>query len=194
MRIHIITAITFLCLLLPGPAVALENRVVCGEYSFVLPEGFELREFTYEGNSFDKALIINNPAGSKDLSSAIVFCVREKKTEFRSFALPAKERINLQTAPRRYIQMLITATEDVRHDGMWIKFSLLEEKSTNAREIKDRERFAVAIEMDAVNEGYHTIFFICDFRKGSAFLDSDEYKSQVTGVAIDILDSIKRVI
>lgn len=193
MRIHIIAALGLICMLLSAPAFAEEGRVSCGEYSFILPEGFELREFVADDNKFDKTLILNKPIDTKDLSRAVVYCLREKKTDYNNFALPAKDRINIQTAPRRNTQVLVTATEDVRHDGMWIKFSLLEEKSTNAREIKDRERFVVAIEMDAMNDGYHTILFICDFRKHNVFFDNDGYKSQVTGIAIDILDSIKRI-
>ncbi len=176
---------------LPCDALA-QERETAGNYSFDLPEGYALRRFESNEAKFNKNLVINEVFEQKDSGAAIVYCLREKKTEYRSFALPAKERISLQTAPRRYLQMFISATEDVRHEEMWFKFSLLEEKSSNSREIKDRERFVVAIEMGAASDDYHTMLFVCDFRKIDGFFDVEEYKSQVTNTAVQVLDSIKK--
>lgn len=169
-------------------------RVECGEYSFELPEGFELRTIREESSRYDKILILNEPFIQKELTSATITCYREKKTEFQSFSLPHKEKINLQVGARKYTQMLLTATENARQDSTWVKFSLLEERTTNSREIRGRERFMVAIEMDASSDDSHTLLFVSDFRSFDGFFDTDEFKSQVTGVATQVMESLKKVL
>lgn len=173
-------------------AAAAEGPARCGEYSFELPPGFDLRSFEDNSPAFNKTLIINQPQGPKDFSQAIIFCRRELKTEYRAFALPAKERLHLQLAPRRNTQMFITATEDVLQEELRSKFSLLEERSQNSRHIRDRENFFVAIELDGQNEAFHTMLFVCDFRNGDGFFDFEEYKAHVTSVATRILDSLQK--
>lgn len=177
----------------PSQLYAAESRrVSCGGYSLELPQGFELRSMEIDSPQFSKNLTLNVPFNQKDLSSAIVICVREKKSTQSSFALPAKEKILLRVQAKRDAQMLISATENVSHESTRAKFSLLEEPVTNKREIKGRERFMVAIEMDATGEAWHTMLFVGDFRDFDSFIDADEYKSQVTGVAIQVMDSIRK--
>lgn len=169
------------------------RRADCGDYSFELPSGFELRNTTINTPSFNKNIELNYPFEQRDLLAATVTCLREKKTTQQSFALPAKEKIDFLTgAKRSSAPMLISATENARHDNMWIKFSLLEERTANSRVINGRERFIVAIEIDATGDDWHTILFVSDFRKFEGFFDSDEYKSHVTGMAIQVMDSIRK--
>lgn len=193
MRFKLLPVFVLLLGVLCAPAYAGDFTAVCGNYSFEMPEGYEFREFSVSGAKFDKTLVLNQPFNPKDAGLAIVYCQRENKTDFSSFSLPHKERINLQTAPRRNIQLAISATEDMRHEDMWFKFSLLEERSVNSREIKDRERFMVAIEANAAGEDKHTMLFIGDFRKIDGFFDVEEYRSQVTNTAVMVLDSIKKL-
>jgi hypothetical protein len=181
-----------LCLLPFSAAAAAENRTRCGEYSFNAPEGFELRYFEDRSPAFNKTLILNQLPDPRDFSQAMIYCLREKKTEYRNFILPEKERLHLQLAARRFVQMFVTATEDVLQEERWFKFSLLEERNANSREIRDRENFFVAIEADARDDDFHTLIFVCDFRKPEGFFNFEEYKSQVTDVGIQILDSIKK--
>ena len=193
MRFHlslILAAVVFL--IAPHPAALADERQHIGDYSFTLPDGFEARYFEDNSNQFGKTLILNQPFNQRDFGQAISYCLREKKTEYKRFALPDKERIYMQMGPRRQIPVFITATEDVAQYGLRFKFSLLEERSINNREIKDREYFFVVIEMDASNDDFHTLFFVCDLRKNDGFFDADEYKSQVTGAAVQLLDSIKK--
>lgn len=190
---HFALPALLLFLLLPQALWAAESRrLACGEYSFELPPGFELREITIDENKYNKTLTLNLPFNQKDLSNATIICVREKKTDQQSFTLPYKEKINFRTAARRNTQLLISATENARLNNMWMKFSLLEERISNARVIQGRERFLVAIEMDALSEDWHTVIFVSDFSKFDGFFDADEYKSQVTGTAIQVMDSIKK--
>lgn len=182
--------LAFIC---SSAAQAAESRRVdCGEYSFEMPPGFELRTLEIDSAKYDSSLTLNLPFNQKDLVSATVTCVREKKTDHQSFSLPYKDKINFRVAARRNAQMLISATENARQNNMWMKFSLLEERISNARVIQGRERFLVAIEMDALSEDWHTMLFVSDFSKFDGFFDADEYKSQVTGTAIQVMDSIKK--
>lgn len=177
----------------PTLFAAESRRTDCGEYSFEMPQGYELRNITIDGPKFNKTLTLNQPFEQKDLLSATVICVREKKTEYQNFSLPNKDKIDYLTAARRSAaQMLISATENASHDNMWIKFSLLEERIANSRVINGRERFMVAIEMDAMTDDWHTMLFVSDFRHFDGFFDADEYKSGVTGTAIQVMDSIKK--
>ncbi|MDR2503279.1 MAG: hypothetical protein LBD82_02680 [Deltaproteobacteria bacterium] len=194
MRFHLslfLAAIIFWAVAHPEAALAVDQQHI-GDYSFILPEGFEARYFEDNGEQFGKTMILNQPFNQRDFGQAIVYCLREKKTEYKRFTLPGKERIYLQMGQRRQIPVFITATEDVAQYGLNFKFSLLEERSINSREIKDREYFFVVIEMDASNDDFHTLLFICDLRKNDGFFDADEYKSQVTGAAVQLLDSIKK--
>lgn len=169
------------------------RRAECGEYSFELPPGFELRTITVDGPSFNTTLNLNEPFAQKDLLAATVTCLREKKTAYPSFALPHKEKINFLTGARlSAVPMHISATENSRHNNIWIKFSLLEERNTNARVINGRERFMVAVETDASGDDWHTVLFVSDFRRFDGFFDADEYKSDVTGVAVQVLESLNK--
>lgn len=178
--------------LFASAAQGAESRTRCGEYSFNAPTGFELRHFEDLSPVFNKTLILNQPPESRDFSQAVIYCLREKKTEYRSFVLPEKDRLYLQLAPRRLVQMFVTATEDVLQEERWFKFSLLEERNANSREIRDRENFFVAIEANARDDDFHTLIFVCDFRKTEGFFDFERYKSQVTDVGIQILDSLRK--
>lgn len=183
---------TFLLFLTSSPAFGAETRVDCGDYSFELPQGFELRNIELSNEKFDKTLSLNSPFNQKELANATITCVREKKTEYQTFSLPNKEKINFLTAASRSIPLQISATENTRQDNTWFKFSLLEERTTNSREIKGRERFMVAVEMDATNDDWHTIIFVSDFRSFEGFFDADDFKSQVTRTAIQIMDSVRK--
>lgn len=190
----------FLHILLPALLLALaaplelyaaeERRVNCGEYSFELPPGFELRNIEIDGQRFDSALALNSPFSQKDLSQAVVTCLREKKTDYKTFVLPHKDKIYLSVAARRQAQMFVSATESIQQNGLKLSFSLLEERVANSREIKGRERFIVAIELNASSDGWHTIIFVSDFRKFDNTFDADEYKARVAGAASLIVESI----
>lgn len=192
--LRLLAPVLFLAVLCPNSLFAADaGRTECGEYDFELPPGFELRTITVDGPDFNKTLNLNEPFAQKDLLAATVTCLREKKTAYRSFALPHKEKINFLTGARlSAVPMHISATENSRHDNIWIKFSLLEERSTNARVINGRERFMVAIETDAAGEDWHTVLLISDFRRFDGFFDADEYKSDVTGVAVRVLESLRK--
>lgn len=182
-----------LCAFAPPALFAAEpRRADCGEYSFDMPQGFELREIVIDEPKYEKVLTLNLPFNQKDLLNATVTCVREKKTDQQSFSLPYKEKINFRTAARRNTQMSISATENARLNNMRLKFSLLEERISNTRVIQGHERFMVAIEMDAMSEDWHTMLFVSDFRNFDGFFEADEYKSQVTGTAIQIMDSVRK--
>ena len=181
-----------LCLLIWMETAPAETPGQVGEYGFILPEGFELRYYEDSSLKYNRVLMINQPFNQQDLSQAVVYCLREKKTEYRGYTLSGKERIYLQLPTRRNVQVYVSATEEVQQNGIFSRFSLLEEKSSNSREIRDRENFFVVIEMNAQDEFFHTLFFICDFRKGEGFFDFEEYKSKVTGAGIQLLDSIRK--
>lgn len=190
----LVLQVLFLALLGSSALFAAESRRAdCGEYSFEMPPGYELRHITIDEDKFNRTLTLNEPFEQKDLLAATVTCVREKKTEYQNFSLPNKEKINYRTAARRsQAQMSISATENASHDNMWIKFSLLEERTTNVRVVSGRERFMVAIEMEAMSDDWHTMLFVSDFRQFDGFFDTDEYKSAVTGTATQVMDSIKK--
>lgn len=191
--LHLALLALLLSVFMPQALWAAEpRRMLCGEYSFELPQGFELREIIIDADKYEKTLTLNLPFNQKDLSNATLTCVREKKTDQQSFSLPYKEKIHFRIAARRSTLLLISATENARLNNMWMKFSLLEERISNARVIQGRERFLVAIEMDALSEDWHTMLFVSDFSKFDGFFDADEYKSQVTGTAIQVMDSIKK--
>lgn len=192
MKVGLVFAL-LLGLFIPSQLCAAESRRVnCGGYSLELPKGFELRMIEIDSPQFTPNLTLNQPFNQKDLSSAIVTCLREKKSTQADFALPAKEKVLLRIQPKRDTQMLITATENVSHENTQAKFSLLEEPITNKREIKGRERFMVSIEMSAAGEAWHTMIFVSDFRDFESFINPDEYRSKVTGLAIQVMDSIRK--
>lgn len=196
MKVFLRFALPVLLLAFSAPSYLLaaeSRRADCGEYNFELPQGFELRHIEINTPDFSKNLDLNQPFEQKDLSSATVTCVREKKTAQQEFSLPHKEKINFLTAARRSsVQMLISATENARHDDMRLKFSLLEERTANSRVINGRERFIVSIEMDATGDDWHTMLFVSDFRKLDGFFEADEYRSHVTGIAVKVMDSIRK--
>ena len=188
----------FLCFIaFSTPALAQggkSNRVVCGGYSFTLPEGYNARIVQADAENFLKELILNDPYSDKDSEAATVLCLRERKTEFSEYVLNAKQAVKLRTGPRQTVSLTITATEDITRAGMRFKYSILEEKpGNNRREIRGIHYYVPVIEISGQGEEHHTLLFIKDFRKTGDYYNMEGYISAVNRTADRVLRSIKRV-
>ncbi|MDL2307534.1 hypothetical protein LJC48_05870 [Desulfovibrio sp. OttesenSCG-928-C06] len=170
------------------PAQAKSKRVNCGAYSFILPERFTLVESTANPNEFQSDFTFQLPSNGK---SASIICMREKKTEYYDYILFRKQNIRLQTAPRQFAKMVISATQNMTSGGLNYTYSILEETGSSQREVRGKQYIPV-IEMNAADDEYHTMLMVSDARSENDFFNMEEYRSTVNKVATQIVRSMKK--
>lgn len=168
------------------------NRVMCGNYSFVLPENFELQVVKEESGVFGKELLLSTPYKASSEHKAVVTCLLEKKTEYRDLVLPRKEAIKLVTVPRQSLPINITAADDLNRQGIQARYAILEEKKGNDREVRGMYYYIPVLEMMASDDDYHTIIFFNDYREDDEFFNMEEYRSKVNRTAAQVWHTIKK--
>ncbi len=77
------------------------RRVSCGAYSFILPEGYDLRVVQTENKSFAEGLVLNDPYRDSEAEAATLICLRERKTKFSEYVLSAKRDLKLRVSPQQ---------------------------------------------------------------------------------------------
>jgi hypothetical protein len=170
---------------------AKNSRVDCGTYSFILPENYTVNYLNEKSDSFMKELLLTLPSG-KNAAPAVITCMREKKTAYFDFVLSRKHKIKVQGGELPPAELGIEATDNVIHNAIPFRYSIMEEKVTKSREVRGKYYYIPALEIGAMDDDYHVLFFVIDFRREGEFFDMEEYKSSVNKAASIVLQSIRR--
>ena len=171
------------------PVWAKSKRVNCGDYSFIMPDGYTLTEVIDKHNEFQPEFTFQLPSNGQ---SASVICLREKKTDYYDFALLRKHNIRLQTAPRQFVKMFISATQSMTtRNGLHYNYIILEETAPSTREVRGMRYFPI-LEMNAVDDEYHTMIIVSDSRSEDDFFNMEEYRSNVNRVAAQIIRTMNK--
>ena len=158
-----------LSLLAALPASAAERgRIPCGSHSYILPKGFEARNYVHNPAS---SMMLNVPPfrhTTKEMDKSVVFCILEKNVDDTPFILDSKKELLWQSISKHNARLIIADTK-TSDDGRYRLYAL-RNKTTNNPDDKGYYDIPL-IELNARGHENHTLLLIRLHKRGMLHTD-----------------------